>query len=134
MGPTNKAKKEAPKKVEDKMPAAANHTDGKPSAMDLASLISPSKNATAIVGANAKAKSTKQSGITWFVFNKHKDAYAIGVVIHADRTINVSSWLSRVADNIVRRGEKDFDPIPFFDGTFFLVDQNGELCKTSKGQ
>ena len=41
--------------------------------------------------------------------------------------------MAKLIDDMVRRPEYDLDPLPFFDGTFYLIGDNGEPLKNTNG-
>lgn len=137
-------RKEKPQAEKAEEPPAGKATQGKKKIARMAvakgactvDLIKPAKGAVRPNDASPGRKSnSRQHTMRHCVFNMHENCNALGVVIHGDRKLSNSSWLSRVIDNMVRSPETSedlFSPIVFCNGTFFLVDEEGELMKNDR--
>lgn len=153
MAPNSKSTKGAAAKAAEKKPTAVVGTPTKnvskkqentqvPQASSITpkkktpSRIKPSKGAVSLTSGKKGGQqiNSKEHTVKYYVFNENEAAHAVGVVVHGGRNLIHSSWLSRVVDNIVRKGTDDFDPIPFFDGTFYLFDEDAEIMKNDRNQ
>ena len=57
--------------------------------------------------------------------NLHEEANALVVVVAGEGNIKRGSWMQKVVDDMVRKGDDTY-PVPFFDGTFYLCGEDGE--------
>lgn len=121
-------------KATDKIPAASNVTAGKGTASTRNkefTWITPSKGGVSKV---AVTKYAREHSIRYYIFNMHEDANAIGIVVYGERDVKLTSWLSKVTDDVIRKETGDFDPIPSFNGTFYLHDEEHNIVKNDRNQ
>ena len=82
----------------------------------------PAKGA---VGTSAKQKNKDKAtshDIIFYIMNKDESANSVIVVVCGEGGVTNGSWLSKITDDMVRRGDGIF-PLPFFQGTFYLHDE-----------
>ena len=120
----------------EKSPAATTPTTAKesPTKKKHFGWIIPSKGGVTN-GTGAKGrKYAKEHSIRYYVFNLDEEANAIGIVIYGERDPTLTLWLSKLADNAIHQETGDFGAIPFFDGTFFLHNEQGNVVQNDRGQ
>lgn len=115
-------------KADEKQPAT-NHGADKDSSSKggLATLIKPSKGGVSQANKTKALKYAKEHSLRLYVFNKHEEANSVGVVIYGEKDLRLTSWLSKIADDMIRQETGDLEPIPFFNGTFFLHDEEAKI-------
>ena len=116
-------------KEDEKTAAGSRHTKAKNFGW-----MTPSKGAVNTVTRTKGQKYAREHSIRYYVFNMHEEANTVGIVIYGERDFFLTSWLSKVGDDVIRKQTGDFDPIPFFEGTFFLHDVDGNPVKNDRGQ
>jgi hypothetical protein len=122
-------------KTAEKTPTAS-HTSAKNASLKggLLGLIKPSQGGSTQAKKKKELKYAKEHSIRYFIFNINEDANAVGVLLYGERDLHLSSWMSKIVDNVVRQETGDFEPIPFFNGTFFLHDNQGKVVKHDRDQ
>jgi hypothetical protein len=124
-------------KTNGKSPTSTTHTNAKtstpttPAKNNSLNFIKPSKGA--VCKTSPKKGRSKNHIIKFYILNQNPNTHAVGVLIHGENGIEDGSWMAKLIDDMVRRPEYDLDPLPFFDGTFYLIGDNGEPLKNTNG-
>lgn len=89
----------------------------------------PSKGGVNKTIGTKERKYAKEHSIRYYVFNVHAKVAGIGIIVYRGRDVKMTSWLSKVADDVVRKETGDFAPIMFYPSTFYLHDENQKPIK-----
>lgn len=96
--------------------------------------IVPSKGAASILARPKEQKYAREHSIRYYIFNMHEEANSVGILLYGERDFQLTSWLSKVGDDVIRKKTGDFDPIPFFDATFSLHNNEQKPIQNDRGQ
>ena len=122
------AKKESTTtKASGKIPASSNRTTPKQYSW------TPAKGGVVVAGPKAR-KYAKEHSMIYYVMNISEQANALIVIIFGEKDIKLTSWMSKIADDVIRQDTGDFYPIPFFNGTFHLHDDDGIVMQNDRDQ
>ena len=90
--------------------------------------LTPLKGSVNKTAGTKERKYAKEHSIRYYVFNVHAKVAGIGIVVYGGRDVKMPSWLSKVADDVVRKETGDFGPM-FYPSTFYLHDENQKTVK-----
>ena len=93
------------------------------------------KPARSAASANSKKKKKDKCtshDILFYPLQMHEDTHGVAIIVCGEGDVRRGSWMQKVLDDMVRRGD-DLFPVPFFDGTFFLCDSDNNKIMSTDG-
>ena len=94
----------------------------------------PSKEGLTNKTVTRECKDAKEHSIRYYIFNTHRNVTAVGMVVHGERDVQLTSPLTEVMDDIIYNGTGHFEPIKFFGATLYLHDKKHKPIKNDRNK